>query len=127
MELGCPVMVLAQLNRKCDERPDKRPHLSDLRQSGDVEQDADVVVFVYRDEVYDPGSKDKGIAELIARKVRGGRPCTVRVGFDGPRTRFHDLPGYTSTTVAPTPLVSRVEPAEHWQDDTGPSEEDAPW
>lgn len=127
MELGCPVMVLAQLNRKCDERPDKRPHLSDLRQSGDVEQDADVVVFVYRDEVYDPNTKDKGIAELIARKVRGGRPCTVRVGFDGPRTRFHDLPGYVTTTAAPAPLVSRAEPVEHWQDDTYPSEEDAPW
>jgi len=127
MELGCPVLVLAQLNRKCDERPDKRPHLSDLRQSGDVEQDADVVLFVYRDEVYDPSSKDKGIAELIARKVRGGRPCTVRVGFDGPRTRFHDLPGYVPTTVAPAPLVSRVEPVDHWQDDTGPSEGDASW
>jgi replicative DNA helicase len=118
MELGAPVLVLAQLSRKCEERPDKRPYLSDLRQSGDIEQDADVVLFVYRDEVYNPSSKDAGVAELIARKVRGGRPCTVRVGFDGPRTRFYDLGG--------VPVRS---PAPQWEpDDRGESSQDeVPW
>ena len=72
-ELNCPVVALAQLNRKLEERADKRPILSDLRESGSVEQDADVVLMVYRDELHNPDSPDKGCAELLIRKNRGGK------------------------------------------------------
>lgn len=90
-QLQCTVLQLAQLNRKCEERSDKRPMLSDLRESGAIEQDADAVVFVYRDEVYNKDSRDKGVAEVLFAKQRAGETGPVRIAFDASRTRFADL------------------------------------
>lgn len=93
MELSIPVLALSQLNRKLEERADKRPILSDLRESGSLEQDSDVVMFVYRDELHDPNSTDKGCAELLVRKHRSGRLGTVALKFDGEHCRFQNLSG----------------------------------
>lgn len=90
-ELECPVIVLSQLNRGCESRPDKRPVLSDLRESGAIEQDADIVMFVYRDEVYHPNTQDKGIGEILIRKNRDGEIGTVPTAFQGDRSRFMPL------------------------------------
>lgn len=90
-ELECPVIVLSQLNRGCEQRPDKRPVLSDLRESGAIEQDADIVMFVYRDEVYHPNTEHKGIAEVIVRKNRDGETGTIRTAFLGKYSRFAPL------------------------------------
>lgn len=90
-ELEVPVILLSQVNRKVEERSDKRPVLSDLRESGNIEADADAVVFVYRDEYYNPESKAKGIAELIIGKQRNGPPGRVHVRFDAACTRFDNL------------------------------------
>lgn len=90
-EMGCPVLLLCQLNRGCESRPDKRPVLSDLRESGAIEQDADIVMFVYRDEVYHPNTQDKGIGEIIIRKNRDGQIGTVLTAFQGEKSRFVPL------------------------------------
>lgn len=94
-ELDCPVILLSQLNRELEKRPNKRPINSDLRSSGSIEQDADIIIFVYRDEVYNENSEHKGIAEIIIGKNRHGEIGTVRLRFDGARSKFTDINDFT--------------------------------
>jgi replicative DNA helicase len=90
-ELDIVVLLLCQLNRKCEERPNKRPMLSDLAQSGSIEQDGAYVMFLYRDQVYNPDSPDKGVAEIIVAKQRQGRTGTAHLAYVEDQTRFEDL------------------------------------
>ena len=102
-ELGVPVILLAQLNRELERRPDKRPVMSDLRESGAIEQDADMVLFVYRDEVYNAASTHRGIAELIIGANRHGPAGMVYLRFEGEYTRFSDV----ALSSVPPPEQSR--------------------
>jgi len=90
-DLNVPVIAISQLSRAVEARGDKRPVLSDLRESGSIEQDADLVMFVYRDDYYDDQSDDKGTAEIILAKHRNGPLDTVKLAYVGRYTRFDNL------------------------------------
>jgi replicative DNA helicase len=120
---GCPVIALAQLNRQVEMRDDKHPKMSDLRDSGSIEQDADIIALLYRDEVYDKseGNPHKGTAELTIAKFRGGPECTLWFDWEGRYTSFStrwDPPEAKKPARNGKPN-GNGSPAPHWADDNG--------
>lgn len=99
-ELKCAVILLCQLNRNCEQRPDKRPMASDLAQSGSIEQDASNIIMLYRDEIYNPDTQEKGVCELIRVKQRQGQPGVTAMAYIAEQTRFENL-SYGWTRSAP--------------------------
>lgn len=115
-QLDAPVLAVSQLSRKLEERTDKRPILADLRESGAIEQDADVIIFVYRDEVYNPLSEDRGKAEMIVPKNRQGKAGVAVVAWAGPCMTFFDLPAQAEATSSsgPAPAVAATLPGDEF-------------
>ena len=110
-EIGAPIIACSQLSRAVESRNDKRPMLSDLRESGAIEQDADMVCFIYRDDYYNPDSEERGIAEIIISKNRHGEPGTVKLAWMGQYTLFanltHDAPSSANPNPSGAPVVRK--------------------
>lgn len=117
--LGIPIIVLSQLSRDLERRPNKRPIAADLRESGAIEQDADVIMFVYRDEVYNPDTEYKGIAEIIIGKQRNGPLGTAYVGFTGGQSCFRNID--QSLVKHPDPQASKRSGKDKSKGEKGPS------
>ena len=90
-ELDVPVIALSQLSRAVESRKDRRPMLSDIRESGSIEQDCDIVMFLYRDDYYNPDTEEKNVAECIIAKHRSGEPGTIKLGWKGQHTKFINI------------------------------------